>query len=161
MNEDEHVREVYAHFGLAVYQAQVLEHSLVNAMVILKLPERNRITRTDIDDFMGQEFQKTLGNLVNDLKKYTTLPPGLEKLLSSALKTRNWLCHHYFRERAEDFMMLNGRSGMIIELDDSRDLLIEADSALNALVRPLAAQFGITEATIEAELEAMLLALTA
>ena len=49
---------------------------------------------------------------------------------------------------------------MIIELDDSRDLLIEADSTLNALVRPLAAQFGITEAAIKAELEAMLLALT-
>ena len=61
MNEDEHIREVYAHFGLAVYQAQVLEHGLVNAMVILKFPERNRITRADIDDFMDHEFQKDSG----------------------------------------------------------------------------------------------------
>ena len=161
MNEDEHTREVYAHFGLAVYQAQVLEHGLVNAMVILRIPERNRVTRIDIDDFMGQEFQKTLGNLIHDLKKYTTLPSELEDLLSSALKTRNWLCHHYFRERAEDFMTSSGKSGMIIELDDSCHLLIKADRALNALTRPLAAQFGITEAAIDAEVEAMLLTLTA
>lgn len=39
-DEDEHVKEVYARFGLAVYFAQVLEHGLVNALVILFLLPR-------------------------------------------------------------------------------------------------------------------------
>jgi hypothetical protein len=34
---DEHVKTVYAHFGLAVYLAQVLEHGLVNALVFVDL----------------------------------------------------------------------------------------------------------------------------
>jgi len=29
-NADEHVKTVYAHFGLALYLAQVLEHGLAN-----------------------------------------------------------------------------------------------------------------------------------
>ena len=36
-NEDEHTKEVYARFGLAVYYAQVLEHGLVNALTISRL----------------------------------------------------------------------------------------------------------------------------
>ena len=45
--EDEHVKEVYARFGLAVYYAQVLEHALVNAVVVLDLiPSRRHIARS-------------------------------------------------------------------------------------------------------------------
>lgn len=36
-DEDDHVKEVYARFGLAVYHAQELEHGLVNAPVVLGL----------------------------------------------------------------------------------------------------------------------------
>ena len=32
-----HTREVYAHFGLAVYQAQVLEHGVVNLLTLAKI----------------------------------------------------------------------------------------------------------------------------
>ena len=32
VDRDEIVRDVYAHFGLALYSAQVLEHGLANAM---------------------------------------------------------------------------------------------------------------------------------
>ena len=37
MSEEEntHIKEVYAQFGLAVYYAQVLEHGMVNALVFL------------------------------------------------------------------------------------------------------------------------------
>ncbi len=35
MTADEHIREVYAYFGLAVYCGQVREHGIVNAMVVL------------------------------------------------------------------------------------------------------------------------------
>jgi hypothetical protein len=44
MNSDEVVRDMYAHVGLAMYQAQVLEHSIVNAMVVARMPERDCIT---------------------------------------------------------------------------------------------------------------------
>jgi hypothetical protein len=36
MDQGDQIRDTYAHFGLAMYMAQVLEHGLVNAMVIAR-----------------------------------------------------------------------------------------------------------------------------
>jgi hypothetical protein len=53
MNRDNLVRDVYAHFGLAMYKVQVLEHGVVNAMVVARMPDRDRITRQEIDAVHG------------------------------------------------------------------------------------------------------------
>src|SRR5437879_2832975 len=109
MTADEHIREVYAHFGLAVYCGQLLEHGIVNAMVTLRLPNRDQFTKRDIDAFMDQQFENTLGKLVKDIRAETALPADVEDLLAQALSMRNWLCHDYFRERAVEFMTERGR----------------------------------------------------
>jgi hypothetical protein len=78
---DEHVKTVYAHFGLAVYLAQVLEHGLVNALVCAELFPRHAgktITKkeweADFDAFMNQQFEQTLGRLIRGLKSATSIP---------------------------------------------------------------------------------------
>jgi hypothetical protein len=151
MTADEHVREVYAHFGLAVYCGQVLEHAIVNAMVVLRLPHRDRFTKGDIDAFMDQQFENTLGKLINNLRAELPFPSDLEDLLRHALKTRNWLCHDYFRERAVEFMTSAGRNKMLAELGDAKELLSRADKGLSAVVQPLADRCGLTEAALQAE----------
>ena len=35
--EDAKVREVYSRYGLAMFMAQVLEHGMVNAMIVVQL----------------------------------------------------------------------------------------------------------------------------
>jgi len=161
MDEDEHIKKVYAHFGVAVFHTQVLEYGIINAMVILRFPERDRITRQDIDVFMADEFRQTLGKLIRHLKGRTVLPIGLEELLFEALRTRNWLCHNYFRERVDEFRTFEGRRTMIVELEKSRDLLRQADDDLSALVMPLAEQYGLTLAAIEAAVQAEMLSFRA
>jgi len=151
MTADEHVREVYAYFGLAVYCGQVLEHSIVNAMVVLRLPHKDRFTKGDFDAFMNQQFEKTLGKLIKNLHAELSFPPDLEELLRKALKTRNWLCHDYFRERAVEFMLPAGRDKMLVELQEARELLSSAESSLTAIIQPLADRCGMTEAVFQAE----------
>src|SRR5262245_53652294 len=92
MSEDAHVREVYAYFGLAVYCGQVLEHGIVNSMVVLRLLRGDVFTSGDIDAFMDQKFENTLGKLIREVQAELSFPPDLEVLLKQALKTRNWLC---------------------------------------------------------------------
>lgn len=142
----EDTKETYAHFGLAIYWCQILEHGIVNAMVILRLPRRDRIVRTEIDAFYDQQFKKTLGGLINGLRAETALPNDLEDLLTRALTMRNWLCHHYFRERAIQIMTPAGRLGMIEELEAAWALLKSADDSLTAAVQPIAERYGFTEA---------------
>jgi hypothetical protein len=155
MNDDDHIREVYAYFGLAVYFGQVLEHGIVNAMVILRMPHRDKMTKWDVDVFMDRQFENTLGKLIKNLQSEIRLPIELEGVLRDALKTRNWLCHDYFRERALELASEGGRDKMLAELVEARELLEKADKTLTALVQPLADRYGMTKEACEAEFRAL------
>lgn len=156
----EHVKTVYAHFGLAIYLAQCLEHGIVNALLVLDLvPNQAKTLRSKnewnmkVDDFFDQNFRQTLGQMITALRKVTTVPTKLETLLAEALHKRNWLAHHYFRERAEQFMSASGRDHMIAELEDVQKLFREADLQLEEISRPLMEKYGYTEAKLAAAFE--------
>ena len=151
MERDDLVREVYAHFGLAMYLAQVLEHGIVNAMVVAKLPSSNSTTRQDIDVFMDQQFKNTLGRLLGELQRHIAVPDRLARILSEALSKRNWLAHSYFRERAADFVTAAGCHRMILELGEAQQLLTQADHELAMVVRPIRERYGVTEEAVETE----------
>lgn len=51
--DDEQVRNVYAHFGLAVYFAQVFEFGVVIALVTLRLPQSDMLSVRDLGDSMS------------------------------------------------------------------------------------------------------------
>ena len=154
MNRDDLVRDTYAHFGLAVYKAQVLESGIVNAMVIARMPDRARITRADIDSFMDRQFKNTLGQLLRTLKKHVVVPDSVAGLLDQALSTRNWLAHDYFRERATEFVTEAGCHQMISELQGAQQLFSSADDQLGTVVRPIRERFGMTDEAIASEVQA-------
>lgn len=149
---DEHVKTVYAHFGLALYLAQVLEHGLANALMCTELlprragkPVPRKEWEAEFDMFMDQQFEQTLGRLIRGLKNATSVPTELEELLTDALKTRNFLTHHFFRERAEVYMSRDGREKMIHELERAQRLFEAADEKLLETVKPLREKFGLTD----------------
>jgi hypothetical protein len=153
LDDDSHTRETYAHFGLAMYLAQVLEHGLVNAMVVARLPEPNRIQRSSIDDFMDQKFEQTLGRLIRDLRDFVEVPDEVGDQLAEALRTRNWLAHAYFRERAAQFLTRAGRNQMISELKDAQELFHRTDRALEDILAPIREKFGLTEEALQREID--------
>ena len=154
--EEEQVRDVYAHFGLAVYLAQCLEHGIANALVFADLipqkadhfPAREQWDE-DFDAFMGSKFQATLGRLIEQLREVTQIEPDLEALLKRALQRRNWLAHHYFRERAEALVSQEGRRAMLEELQEAQQLFQKVDAMLFEVVRPIRERFGITDQVLE------------
>ena len=148
----EQVKEVYANFGLAIYQAQCLEHGLVNALVFLDLiPNRRKLARSiaewadSVDSFMDSKFEFTLGKMIRALKQVTAVPADLEGLLSVALSKRNWLAHSYFRDRAETFLTRSGRASMLVELEEVQAIFNHADTALDAAIKPVRLKVGLTD----------------
>jgi hypothetical protein len=141
-----------------MYNAQLLEHGIVNAMVYAMLPQRNRITRSDVDAFMGRQFDKTLGALLREVKRYVSVSPDLADDLAEALRLRNHLAHEYFRERATLFMTNDGCLKMIEELVSWQGILQQAEHRLSEIVQPIGQRFGITEDVVAAEAERMLVA---
>jgi recombinational DNA repair ATPase RecF len=149
---DEHVKDVYAQFGLAVYLAQVLEHGLASALVSAELIPRRAFKpvpkeqwETEFSAFLDLQFQQTLGRLIRSLKKATTVPDDLEILLTEALERRNFLTHHFFRKRAEVFMSHEGRQQMIAELQGAQELFEYADERLCAVERTLREKCGLSD----------------
>jgi len=160
--DGEQVKEVYAKFGLAVYFAQVLEHGIVNALVILDLiPSSRHLARSadewgsEVDAFMDRHFQATMGRMMKNLRDITQVDDDLEQLLREALRKRNWLVHDFFRERATEFMSSPGQEQMISEIDGCRDLFESADKRLEATVAPLRRKAGLTDELLAREYERM------
>lgn len=158
VDEGEHIKEVYARFGLAVYYAQVLEHGLANALLILDLiPNRRHLAISreqwgaDVDAFMDQNFAATMGRLVRELRRVTDVPPDVEAQLKKALEDRNWLVHSYFRDRSDEFMSYRGRERMLQEIDEFRNRLVAADRRLEEITAPVRQRAGITDELLERE----------
>ena len=157
----EHVKTVYAHFGLAIYLSQVLEHGLVNALFVMDLvPRAGAVATRDTwprksDAFFDEQFRKTLGRMIESLRTVAKVPTTLEGLLAKALDRRNWLAHDYFRERAEDFMSARGRNRMIEELEEAQALFRTADEELDKVAKPLREKYGYTEEKLNALYEEM------
>ena len=161
MNDDRdgaHIKEVYAHFGLAQYLAQVLEHGIVNALVYLelipsKLRSKQRKTREEwlqhFDEFMGRKFESTLGHLIKGLREHHVVASELERTLASALQARNWLAHAYFRDRSSEFMTEAGRESMIGELQRFQTLFERADELLESALKPTRLKYGFTDEQLE------------
>lgn len=161
--ESEQIKEVYARFGLAVFMSQCLEHQLANSLLMLDLIPNNRAKAKSIqqweetfDTFIESQFQKTLGKLIRSLQAVAPVQPELEGLLIKALERRNFLAHHYFRERAMEFMTNDGRVSMLSELEDAKDLFSKADRALIEVTKPVAIKYGINKELIEQCFQEML-----
>lgn len=155
-SHDEHVKSVYAHFGLAVYLAQVLEHGLANALVFLDLlPNRadNPVPRkqweAEFDSFLERNFETTLGKMIRSLKAVTPIPSDLEAVLTDALTKRNFLAHHFFRERSDAFVSHEGRERMIEELQNAQALFDGADTKLSEATKSAREKYGFTDERAE------------
>jgi len=135
-----------------MYFAQVLEHELANALVWLEfIPDaRTQQQEKDLESYYEVNFAKTLGRLIKSLKRVSALPEELEASLQQAIETRNFLTHHYFREREPQIS--SGRyEELIVELEAMRAELERTDHLLSALTRPIRESYGLTDAVIQKE----------
>jgi uncharacterized protein YutE (UPF0331/DUF86 family) len=68
-------------------------------------------------------FSKTFRKLVLRFRKCVEPPSDFDERLQKAREMRDWLVHHYFWERVNQFQIPEGRSAMIQELDQITDQL--------------------------------------
>ncbi len=158
------IREVYALAGLALYQAQCLEHEIVNSLglsAILpfwteKRPKSRAEYRAFVDQVWDENYDRTFGQLLRSLRQSgTAIPTAVDLLLRESLEKRNRLVHRYFRERANDWFNTEGRRLMASELKNMEELFRKADLALHDVAVKIRATIGITDAKITAIAELM------
>lgn len=154
-DEGAEIRDVFAHYGLAMYLAQCLEHGIVLALVYTRLLPRERSRAEAVgtisaaefekhfDVFMDEQFELTMGGLISRLQTTTKLPTSFKAELKKTRELRNFLAHRYFRERAEDFISNSGRISMLAELQEAQRMFERADEQLKTAASNFAHIAGV------------------
>jgi len=91
----------------------------------------------ELDALEERVEAQTLGRLLADTRKRVRFEKGAEELLVTALERRNFLAHHFFKKRAEDFMSRAGRDQMIAELDEICERFRRADVVASVICKAL------------------------
>ncbi|MBV1787624.1 hypothetical protein KQ940_06105 [Marinobacterium sp. D7] len=165
MDESEHVKEVYAHFGLAMFLAQCVEQSLIQLLFFYeffpknikeKIHEDPGLWAKEYDKYDDLVSSKTMGSLLGAVRKLDVLTELQVEELKTALEKRNWLAHSYFSHRSLHFMSFEGRDQMIKELEECRDFLGNLDNRLMEIISNLSDKYGITEEALHEMKEEML-----
>jgi len=133
-NLDPQVRQVYAHFGLAMSVAQLLERQLVSLVIAAHEPPSGKLTAEEYDGLLAKLSKQTLGTSIQKLRGSFEVPADFDVRLQESLHLRNWLTHRYFADRAAEFQSPEGRSEMICELDGISDRLNELEAYFDHLL---------------------------
>lgn len=150
------IREVYARYGLAMYMAQVLEHAMVNAVIVMRtLPAmRDHADETSWHATFDSAFEaglaRTYGNMLRQLETLERFPSELLDRLRVAKEDRDILAHRFFRQNDLAFMNPNGRTSMIAWCEERVDLFKGLSDDIEALLGPIQAQHGITREWVDA-----------
>jgi len=152
MDENEHVKEVYAHYGLALYQVQCVERALCILLASEKAPNVKSITKYDYDNILNTLFKNTLGGLIRKMQKDIKITDDFEKNIEKALEKRNWLTHNYFWERAGHFMTPEGRNFMLKELQEISSFFECLDNYLVKIIDEWAKKNSLTTEFLEKQM---------
>ena len=156
--DPEQIKEVYARFGLAMYQAQCLEQQLALILATKYGPGPTTLSNTEFENVLDALFSRTLGQLVNEIGKLASLSEDEEGRLQKALTKRNWLVHRYFSDRSIDFLSETGREMMVEELQEVSEFFHSLDELFTQRTMEYVETFGITQELIDLELNRLLAA---
>src|SRR4051794_27853457 len=102
------------HFGLAAARASLFEMVLVSILLAIKKGKGEITTPEEFEQFQEQLQKKTtFGILIKDVKAVVPITPDAETVVTEALNRRNFLMHHFFRDRAFAFSTAEGRKQLI------------------------------------------------
>ncbi len=111
--------DVYREFGKAAELAQLLETELGTALLAHEALEKKVHLQPNPDHFrkLMEEIDKnTLGTSLRRIKERLNFNEDLVALYDSALRTRNHLSHHFYREHGFSIDNDSGRDAMVHHL---------------------------------------------
>jgi hypothetical protein len=157
------VRETFAYFGNAFYMASVFEVGLAHALLfcdfLSKVSREYREAKgvgfdrakyeAEFDAFMDDQFAQTLGNLIKRVSALAIFDDELKAKIIAAKTRRDFLAHHYWRERSREFATFEGRERMRDELMQDSDNFGALDRQINAALVSHRKSLGIKDEWLE------------
>lgn len=148
-------KEIFARYGLAYYESEVLHRGLCNFYVLATFKNPESITRARVEEKFVYAFSLTLGQIISETIVF--FQEDIKEKLEIALEKRNYLAHHFWYE--ENYLMYD-EQGLIQlknELMDYADYFDELDSEIQEYLRNIQIKFGITDDMIRNIYEQLIL----
>jgi hypothetical protein len=153
-NASEQIRELYARFGLAYYESEVLHRSLCVIYALGTFEKPESITRPRLDEKLTYAYSLTFGRVINETKHIFSTE--IQNKLDIALAKRNYLAHKFWFEK--NYLMF--REQGVIKLHDELmkyvDYFTSLDKIIQNYFRPIRQKFGITDELLKSEYERLL-----
>lgn len=155
-DEEQLIKDVYCHYGLASYIAQCFEQELVIFLSFIDIFELKKDPIESVD-YVFKKYQSiTCGKLIHALQNAVELSSKTIDLVQAAHKKRNYITHRFFYDKAVSFMSENGRIEMIYELNEARLLFQKAESSLHHHLEPLLKKHGVNQDLLNDAFEKLL-----
>jgi hypothetical protein len=100
--ESEQIREVFALYGRAMFQAQCVERQI--ALLLASCYDSENINEWIYEDRLSDYFSDTLGRLAQTFARSARDEHrALAETTCEIVQDRNWLAHLYFWDRSVEF----------------------------------------------------------
>ena len=155
--DDGIVRDVFAHYGRALYFSHCLERSIAGVLLHvawranLKVPMTPGSCQESGEEFYAKLEKMPMGRLIGRLKEQHDVPPDLLAALERCNAARNVLVHYYFWNRAGEIALDAGQRKMIRECDEFYALFARTDQTLMNYVEPYVERHGVSKEALQAE----------
>lgn len=145
LDENEQVKEIYAQFGLCVYWFQILEHQLIN-MILIRAKQNNlKLNSTDFDNLFYSYSDKSMGALKKKVFELYNLSKEDIDEINCIQTKRNYYVHNYFKNYSKDLFDINKRKKILDEFINTIEKIKVVNKKLEDLcVNPLI-NVGITQ----------------
>jgi hypothetical protein len=125
---------VYAEFGAAVHDTQVLEFGLVLLMALATRYDDARFERNAVAALSSAQAGKTIGELFRAVRKKEHFTSPERKAIHKAIRLRNDLVHRFMVDKVEQLFTDTGRQELADELRGIRQAVQYADGIIASLI---------------------------
>lgn len=156
------LRDLYGYVGYNVFLSQSLEGLLNQALfAFIILPTNETEIGRIVENQALHEWEvlvlghderlrrHTLGRLLSRFKDSGTLDPELEQSLNDALAERNYVIHHFFKDKLASLYSEKGQDEAIVFQRRAGAVLQRAIDKLYPLVHAELARYGYDAAYVE------------
>jgi hypothetical protein len=110
------IKDVFAAYGEAAYNTQLMEYDLVTIWMLDSVGQGVSVARQDLLRFQADWGKKTFGQLLEPLRKSNMISSEIKDFLEQLRNMRNRLMHHFFLDSAMNLQTNDGRRSVVAEL---------------------------------------------
>ncbi|MGB5621508.1 MAG: hypothetical protein WBN65_03360 [Gammaproteobacteria bacterium] len=133
---------VYAEFGAAVHDTQVLEFGLVLLMALATRYDDAQFGTDSVMALSTAQAGQTVGELFRAVRKKEHFTSPERKAIHKAIRLRNDLVHRFMVDKVEDLFTPEGRESLLQEIRAIRDAVQSADRINASLIDHYLQEYG-------------------